>query len=194
MTGEHLSPRALPGMAERTFTVGSMSKGYAMTGARVGWVVAPAEAIARLADLALATTYGLPGFIQDAALHALTNCAAEEAEVAARYQRRRDIAVAALGNGRVLRAVPPRGGMYVMLDVRGTGLDGIGFARRLLDDEAIAVMPGESFGCAAAGHIRIAMTVPDEALGDAMARIAALGDRIAQEQPAAATATAAAGR
>lgn len=184
--GEHLSPRALPGMAGRTFTVGSMSKGYAMTGARVGWVVAPAEAIARLADLALATTYGLPGFIQDAALHALTNCAAEEAEVAARYRRRRDIALAALGNGRVLGVVPPQGGMYVMLDVRGTGLDGIGFAARLLDDEAIAVMPGESFGAAAAGHIRIAMTVPDQALGDAMTRIAALASRIAPEQAAAA--------
>jgi arginine:pyruvate transaminase len=86
----------------------------------------------------------------------------------------------------VLGVVPPQGGMYVMLDVRGTGLDGIGFAARLLDDEAIAVMPGESFGAAAAGHIRIAMTVPDQALGDAMTRIAALADRIAPEQAAAA--------
>jgi arginine:pyruvate transaminase len=186
--GEHLSPRSLPGMAERTFTVGSMSKGYAMTGARVGWVVAPADAVARLADLALATTYGLPGFIQDAALHALTNCADEEREVAARYRRRRDIALAALGNGGVLRVVPPRGGMYVMLDVRATGLDGIGFASRLLDEEAIAVMPGESFGRAAAGHIRIATTVPDEELGRAISRIAALADRIAAELPAAASA------
>lgn len=184
--GEHLSPRSLPGMAERTFTVGSMSKGYAMTGARVGWVVAPEAAIARLSDLALATTYGLPGFIQDAALHALTHCAAEEAEVAERYHRRRDIVLAALGNGRVLGVVPPRGGMYVMLDVRGTGLDGIGFAARLLEEEAIAVMPGESFGRAAAGHVRIAMTVPDEELGQAITRIAALAERIARETPAAA--------
>ena len=186
--GEHLSPRALPGMAERTFVVGSMSKGFAMTGARVGWAVAPEAAIARMADLALATTYGLPGFIQDAALHALTECAAEEAEVAARYRRRRDIALAALGNGGVLGVVPPRGGMYVMLDVRGTALDGIAFARRLLEEEAIAVMPGESFGRAAAGHVRIAMTVPDDELGHAMARIAALADRIAAESPVAAAA------
>jgi arginine:pyruvate transaminase len=78
--------------------------------------------------------------------------------------------------------------MYVMLDVRRTGLDGIGFALRLLDEEAIAVMPGESFGSAAAGHIRIAMTVPDEDLGRAVARIVALADRIAGERPVAVSA------
>ena len=59
---------------------------------------------------------------------------------------------------------------------------------RLLDEEAIAVMPGESFGSAAAGHIRIAMTVPDEDLGRAVARIVALADRIAGERPAAVSA------
>lgn len=188
--GEHLSPRDLPGMAERTMLVGSMSKGFAMTGARVGWLVAPADAVARLTDLALATTYGLPGFIQDAAVHALTDCAAQEAEVAARYRRRRDSGVAALGNGATLRAVPPQGGMYLMLDVRGTGLDGIGFARRLLEEEGIAVLPGESFGAAAAGHVRVALTVPEAALGDAIARMARLADRLAQgaSRPAAAMA------
>jgi arginine:pyruvate transaminase len=181
--GEHLSPRDLPGMAERTLLVGSMSKGFAMTGARIGWIVAPQEAIARLSDLALATTYGLPGFIQDAAAHALTTCGAQEAEVARRYRRRRDVALAALGNGATVRVVPPQGGMYLMLDVRGTGLDGIGFAGRLLEDEGIAVMPGESFGAAAAGHVRVALTVPEDALGPAMTRIARLADRLAGSEP-----------
>lgn len=185
--GEHLGPRDLPGMAERTLVVGSMSKGFAMTGARIGWLVAPAEAVARLTDLALATTYGLPGFIQDAALHALTHCAAEEAEVARRYRRRRDVAVAALGNGAAVRVVPPQGGMYLMLDVRATGLDGAAFAGRLLDEEGIAVMPGESFGAAAAGHVRVALTIREEALAPAMARIAALADRVAGAGPGAMT-------
>lgn len=177
--GVHLSPRSLPGMAERTFSIGSMSKGFAMTGSRVGWVIAPEAAIAGVADLALATTYGLPPFIQDAALYGLTECATEEAEVATRYHRRRDIALATLGNGEVLGVVPPEGGMYVMLDVRRTGLDGVGFAHRLLQEEEIAVMPGESFGDAAAGHVRIALTVPDETLDDAMRRIVALAERLA---------------
>lgn len=181
--GAHLSPRDLPGMADRTFLIGSMSKGFAMTGARIGWLVAPAHSVARLTDLALATTYGLPGFIQDAAVHALSDYAAHEAEVAARYRRRRDVAVAALGNGAALRAIPPQGGMYLMLDVRATGLDGVGFARRLLEEEGIALMPGESFGAAGAGHVRIALTVPEEALADAVARMVALAARLSRGSP-----------
>lgn len=177
--GAHVSLRDLPNMADRTFVIGSMSKGYAMTGSRVGWAIAPAEAAAMMIDLAGATTYGLPGFIQDAAIYALTECAHLEAEVAERYRRRRDIAVQAAGKSRSLSVVPPNGGMYVMLNVSGTGLSGDDFGARLLEEEHIAVMPGESFGAAAAGHVRIALTVPDEQLTDAMGRIAEFADRIA---------------
>ncbi|MEM1130694.1 MAG: pyridoxal phosphate-dependent aminotransferase [Pseudomonadota bacterium] len=176
--GEHVSLRDLPGMAERTFQVGSMSKGYAMTGSRVGWVVAPEDAADRVIDLSGATQYGLPGFIQDAAVYALTECAEMEADVTARYRRRRDAALAALGNGSGIGVVPPGGGMYIMLDVRPTGLSGKVFAERLLDEELIAVMPGESFGKAAAGHVRIALTVPEAQLTDAMARLASLAQRV----------------
>lgn len=176
--GEHLSLRDLPEMEQQTIVIGSMSKGYAMTGSRVGWAVAPEEAAARMIDLAGATTYGLPGFIQDAAVFGLTECSYLEAEVADRYRRRRDIAVQAVRQSEVLSVVPPGGGMYIMLNVRGTGLSGTDFGYRLLEEEHIAVMPGESFGKAAAGHVRVALTVPDEHLGDAMARIAAFSDNL----------------
>ena len=69
--GEHISPRSLTGMAERTLVVGSMSKSHAMTGSRCGWVVGPKEAISHLINLATHTTYGVPGYIQDAAEFAL---------------------------------------------------------------------------------------------------------------------------
>jgi len=59
-----------------------------------------------------------------------------------------------------------------MIDVRETGLSGAEFAERLLDAERITVMPGESFGHAAAGHLRIALTVPEAELCDAISRIA----------------------
>src|SRR5690606_25134244 len=59
--GAHLSPRALPGMAERTLVIGSLSKSHAMTGSRVGWIVGPADAITHLGNLATNTTYGVPG-------------------------------------------------------------------------------------------------------------------------------------
>ena len=176
--GAHVSIRDLDGMAERTFMIGSMSKGFAMTGARLGWCVAPEFNIVCQSDLAGTTTYGLPGFIQDAALHALTELAETEQEVAARYRRRRDIALEVLSGANRLGFVPPEGGMYVMLDVRATGMSGDEFANRLLDEELIGVMPGESFGNAAAGHIRIAMTVADEELRDALARIVRFAETV----------------
>ena len=70
-----------------------------------------------------------------------------------------------------LRLIPADGAMFVMLDVRATGLTGADFADRLLEAERIAVMPGESFGAASAGHIRVAMTVEDAAFADALERL-----------------------
>ena len=169
--GSHVSPRDLPGMVERTVVIGSMSKGYAMTGARIGWAVGQEDLIQRMVDLAGTTTYGLPGFLQDASRFALTELADQERVVAERYLRRRNIAVAAVDGSNLLRISPPSGGMYVMLDVRATGLSGVDFAMRLLEVERIGVMPGESFGKAAAGHVRIALTVPEDELERAMQRM-----------------------
>ena len=159
--GTHLSPRALPGMADRTLVVGSLSKSHAMTGSRLGWVVGPAEMIELMASLAIHTTYGVPGFIQDAGAFALRQGPAFEAEIAAPFARRRQIALDILQGQNVVRALPPQGAMYIMLDIRATGLNGEAFGAHMLDHHQIAVMPGESFGRAAAGHIRVALTVDD---------------------------------
>ncbi|HUF87020.1 MAG TPA: pyridoxal phosphate-dependent aminotransferase [Thermohalobaculum sp.] len=171
--GRHISPRDLDGMAERTLVVGSLSKSHAMTGSRLGWIVGPAEAVARIGELATTTTYGLPGYIQDAGLYALTEGAGIEQAIAARYRRRAEAALEAVANAPGVRALPPMGGMYLMLDLRATGLSGHAFAHRLLEAERIAVMPGESFGSAAAGHVRVALTVPEAELRAALARLAA---------------------
>ena len=167
-SGTHLSPRALPGMAERTLVVGSMSKSHAMTGSRCGWLIGPAEAIADLITLATHTTYGVPGFIQDAAVFALDQGYALEEEISAPFKRRREIANRILSAQNTVGMVPADGAMYVMLDTRSTGLTGEDFANRLLDTHGIAVMPGESFGQAAAGHVRVAMTVDDDTFAAAL--------------------------
>ena len=120
--GAHVSPRALPGLAERTLVVGSMSKGHAMTGSRIGWLVGPEEAIAAAADLATHTTYGVPGFVQDAALHALSLGPAFERAVAEPFRRRRDLALRILRGRRGVLPHPPQGAMYLMADIRPTGL------------------------------------------------------------------------
>ncbi|MEM6941091.1 MAG: pyridoxal phosphate-dependent aminotransferase [Pseudomonadota bacterium] len=166
--GEHISPRALQGMAERTLVVGSMSKSHAMTGSRCGWIVGPKETIHHLINLATHTTYGVPGFVQDAALFALQLGSGFEAEIAAPFRRRRTLAQAILAGQNTVVAVPSAGAMYLMLDIRATGLSGDAFADRLLDAHHIAVMPGESFGHAAAGHVRVAMTIEDSAFEEAL--------------------------
>ncbi|MCO4848558.1 MAG: pyridoxal phosphate-dependent aminotransferase [Yoonia sp.] len=171
--GTHLSPRALPDMADRTLVVGSMSKSHAMTGSRVGWVCGPSEVVEGLINLSTHTTYGVPGFIQDAAAFALTQGPKVEAEVAAPFLRRRALTLNALAGQNVVRAVPIQGAMYAMLDIRATGLSGEAFSNALLDTEMIATMPGESFGQAAAGHIRVAMTIDDDAYTNALTRLVA---------------------
>ena len=179
--GTHISPRSLPGMAERTLVVGSMSKSHAMTGSRVGWICGPTAAIAQLINLATHTTYGVAGFIQDAADFALNQGDAVEEEVAAPFRRRRDLTMQALAGQNVVRAVPAQGAMYVMLDIRATGMSGEDFANALLDAEHIAVMPGESFGAAAAGHLRVAMTIADDQYVDALHRLIAFAAAKAAE-------------
>ena len=94
-----------------------------------------------------------------------------EEKIAAPFRRRRDIALRLLEDQNVVRAIPPGGAMYIMLDIRATGLSGDEFAERLLDEKAIAVMPGESFGKAAAGHLRVAMTVADDKFEAAFATV-----------------------
>ena len=176
--GAHLSPRALPGMAERVLVVGSMSKSHAMTGSRIGWIVGPAEAISNLIALSTVTTYGVPGFIQDAALFALG--AGLEEQIAAPFRRRRALVREILGRQNTVGLIPSGGAMYLMLDIRATGMNGLAFAFALLEEEGIAVMPGESFGRAAAGHIRVAMTIEDKAFGAALERLCAYAARRAQ--------------
>lgn len=171
--GTHISPRSLPGMAERTLVVGSMSKSHAMTGSRCGWIVGPEDMITHLTNLATHTTYGVPGYIQEASVFALNQGAAFEADIAEPFRRRRALAHAVLAGQNAVTLVPSAGAMYLMLDIRSTGLSGEAFADALLDAHLIAVMPGESFGTAAAGHVRVAMTIEDDRFEQALKTLCA---------------------
>jgi arginine:pyruvate transaminase len=169
--GEHVSPAGLPGMAERTITINSLSKSHAMTGWRLGWSITPPDLAGHLGNLALCMLYGSPPFIQDAALQAF---AAEPPEIAAMkqsYRRRRDLVCGRLGNVKGLRCHRPEGGMFAMVDVRGTGLSAQDFASGLLDAEGVSVLPGDAFGPSAAGHVRISLGNADDELARACDRI-----------------------
>ncbi|WP_157016124.1 pyridoxal phosphate-dependent aminotransferase [Mesorhizobium xinjiangense] len=167
---EHLSPRALPGMAERTLVINSMSKSHGMTGWRIGWLTGPADFITQLINLNLVTTYGLTDFVSRAATQALEK-AYGVAEIAARYDARRSAFMKAIEGMNGVRVRGSKGGMYAMLDIAAIDPDCERFAWGLLESEKVAVMPGLSFGEAARGHIRISLCQSDEVLAEAAARL-----------------------
>lgn len=170
--GEHVSPASLPGMAERTATLNSLSKSHAMTGWRVGWVVAPTSLSQHLENLALCMLYGSPDFIQDAAVVALDSQLPELDAMREAYRQRRDLVCETLADCPGVRALKPDGGMFVMVDIRETGLSAHQFADRLLDRHGVSVLAGEAFGPSAAGHIRLGLVVSAQSLRDACQRIA----------------------
>ncbi len=178
--GDHIPTRSLPDLAPRTIQVGSMSKSHAMTGSRLGWIIAPEDMASHIIDLLTNTNYGVPGFIQEAALFALNLGPSIEEEVAAPFRRRREIVKRIVAGQQVVKAIPSDGAMYAMLDLRATGMTGEEFGYKLLDREKIAIMPGESFGSAAAGHIRVALTTDDDKLEDAIRRLLALAAEMAE--------------
>jgi len=167
----HRCIAALPGMAERTITISSLSKSHAMTGWRAGWMIGPSEFIVHAANLTLCVLYGLPGFVQQATLVALEQADATSARVRATLQRRRDLLTRQLAGVPGLQVRPPQAGMFVMVDVRGTGLDSPAFTRRLYDEQGVSVLDGSAFGPGAAGHVRLSFTVDESQLEEACRRI-----------------------
>ena len=157
-------------MAERTLVVNSMSKSHGMTGWRIGWLTAPTEIIRLLTGLNLVTTYGLTDFVSHAAAEALENDYGVEG-IAQIYGERRRLFLDAVAGSNQLVVRGSHGGMYVMLDLRSIEPDDEAFAWALLDAEQVAVMPGSSFGDAAAGQIRISLCQPDAVLAEAAKRI-----------------------
>lgn len=168
--GEHLSPRALPGMAERTLVINSMSKSHGMTGWRLGWLTGPADMIGLLVSLNLVTTYGLTDFVSRAAIEALNNGYGVK-EIAERYAARRKVFLDAMRGANDITVRGSEGGMYVMLDISAAEPDDEKFAFAFLDKENVGVMPGSSFGDAAAGHIRISLCQPEPVLLEAARRL-----------------------
>jgi arginine:pyruvate transaminase len=167
----HIGAWSLTGMAERTVVVSSLSKSHALPAFRLGWIVGPPELIRHVSNLLLCMTYGSPAFIQDGALAALREDLPEVAALREDYRTRAAVMSELLAKAPGCRAIPPEGGMFVLLDVRGTGLGAADFARRLLDSERVAVLPCDGFGASAAGHLRIALSAPEARLRDAAGRI-----------------------
>ncbi len=169
----HISPRALDGMKERTAAVYSLSKSHAMTGWRMGWVIAEPEMISVIDEIMGFMMFGAPPFIQHAGITALTTASRVADEVRETYRGRRDAVVEALSDIPRIKVRKPDAGMFLMIDIRDTGMEAIDFANRLLDEQKLALLPGEGFGKQLAGHLRLSYGESEETLREAARRLGA---------------------
>jgi arginine:pyruvate transaminase len=124
--------------------------------------------------------YGGPPFTQLGALAALTTDLPQVAALREEYRRRAALVSGILAQAPNCRVTPPEGGMFVMLDIRGTGLTSEAFARALLEQEAVAVLPCDGFGPSGAGQLRLSLTSAEARLAEAGRRIVRLAERLAR--------------
>ncbi|MEZ5774029.1 MAG: aminotransferase class I/II-fold pyridoxal phosphate-dependent enzyme [Hyphomicrobiaceae bacterium] len=176
---EHVSIAALPGMAERTATLSSLSKSHAMTGWRSGWIIGPGDLVEHVGRLNLAMTYGLPGFIQEAAVTALREGDEEVARMREIYRRRRDLMLDALKDAPLIRCLTPEAGMFMLIDVGASGLSANEFSWALFREEGVGVLDASPFGPSARGFLRVAFTIGEAELAEAARRITRFSRRLA---------------
>jgi len=178
--GPHISPAGLPGMAERAITVCSLSKSHAMTGFRIGWVVGPTNFIEHLTRLVLCMVYGSPPFIQAAAIEAIEGDQSAQETMAAAYKARGRLVFERLNQSPHLKCHRPEGGMFVMVDVRPSGMSAEEFSEHLFVEERVTALVGDAFGPEAAGHLRLSMTYDLPVLEEACRRILRVAERHGQ--------------
>ncbi len=178
--GNHVfaSPFYDKDMEERTIVVSSISKSHAVPGFRCGWIAASEEFCARTLSISETLLFGSQPFLSDALAHALSEEFNETKHMRDAYLSRAKALVEGLKACKSVKATIPEGGMFVMVDVRKTGLSGDAFARKLLAEQGVVTMPGESFGKGGAGHLRVALTVDEKTMTEAARRIAAVASSI----------------
>jgi aspartate aminotransferase len=168
---QHISIASLANMAERTLTVNGFSKAYAMTGWRLGYVAGPREIIRQVAKIhshsvTCATSFGQVGAV--AALEGPQNFIDSMVEA---WDRRRHMIVSGLNSVPGFTCAMPEGAFYALPDVSGTGLNGTGVAKLLIDDVGVGVTPGDAFGEVTRDHIRLSFANSDESIESAIGRI-----------------------
>ena len=172
------SPFDRPHLRHRTLAVSSISKSHALPGFRAGWIASPLDVTQRLVLVAEAMLFGSQPFIEDALAVALSQRHPEVENLSAAFKDRAQQLVGAFEGSTAAKARMPEGGMFIMVDIRETGMSGEDFAWMLLNDHDIVVMPGESFGTGGAGHIRLALTNDVKVLREAGAQIRVVAEAV----------------
>lgn len=168
---DRFSPASLERAAPVCVTVSSLSKSHRMTGWRLGWAVAPLELIQHLYNLSMCMSYGLPPFIQDAAVTALEEDHVTAGVVRDAMDRRYRLLQDVLKDVPGIRIFNAQGGMFVVLDIRSLPVSGFRFADELLDRHQVAILPCDGFGPSGSGLLRISLCASEEKLVVAAERI-----------------------
>ena len=166
---EHVCFASLPGMLQRTITLGGFSKDYAMTGWRIGYAAAPAELLAAMRKVHQYTIMSAPTTAQVAAEEALLHGEDAVQRMVAEYDRRRQLIVAGL-NELGMPTFEPLGAFYAFPSIAATGMDDFAFAESLLQEERVAVVPGSAFG-ASDGFVRCSYATAYEKIEQALERM-----------------------
>jgi aspartate aminotransferase len=174
----HLSIAAMPGMWERTLTFNGLSKAYAMTGWRVGYVAGPKPFIDEIAKVHSHSVTQATSFAMAGGVAALTGPQDFIGGMVAAWDRRRHAVAAGLNVVRGIQCPEPEGAFYAFPDIRGTGMNSMEFADFILREAHVALVPGTAFGAAGEGHVRLSFATADDLLDKAVERIGkALGTR-----------------
>jgi aminotransferase len=167
---QHVCFPSLEGMRSRTILLGGFSKNYAMTGWRAGFACGPADIIQGLVRIHQYTIMSAPTMSQMAALEAIQHGQVFVDQMREEYDRRRKLIVTGL-NQLGLPTFEPHGAFYAFPNVSITGMDDETFAKRLLDEERVAVVPGNSFGAGGEGYVRCSYATAYEKIEEALTRI-----------------------
>lgn len=167
---EHTCVSALPGMRDRTILLGGFSKNYAMTGWRIGYGCANPDILAAMRKVHQYTIMSAPTTAQMAALVALSDGEPYVVQMREEYNRRRRLIVDGF-NTLGLDCFEPRGAFYAFPSIARTGMSGDEFATRLLEEEEVAMVPGEAFGSSGKGFMRASYATAYEKIEEALNRI-----------------------
>jgi aminotransferase len=168
---EHVSIGSLPGMKDRTITVNGFSKAYAMTGWRIGYIIAEKTLSATLRNLHYYATLCPNAISQKAAYAALTGPQDCVQEMVTEYNRRRRYVLSELDKIKKLRCATPKGAFYVFPEFSSFEKSDEALAQYLLNEAKVATAPGSGFGKAGEGHLRISYSVSYEQLKEGIERI-----------------------
>ena len=169
-SGQHCSIASLPGMRERTLVINGFSKGFAMTGWRLGYICGPTPIVEQMTKIHQYAIMCAPTTSQYAAVEALRNCGKDVENMRESYnQRRRFLMNEFRKMG--LQCFEPFGAFYAFPSIREFGMTSEEFATRLLQEEKVAVVPGTAFGDCGEGFLRISYAYSLEDLKEAIGRL-----------------------